>query len=380
MTAACGNVPPPLTLSAVSLHLTMALSDALTPRRLEDLHPDAKNPRLPDDLRDWPEDDPLLVYIADTFDALNVAESIARYGFWSSEPLIVTEEDGRLVVLEGNRRLTALLGLAREDLRSQFASPNPWHRHAEHAGVTLGMEIPVLLADERRDADALIGFRHIAGIQAWSPLQRARFIAHLVEERDQPFAEVAETVGEDEPIVRLHYRNQDVLRLLRRAGREELAKQGEQRFGTFTAAMNRVALRDYIGVPSAADVTEGGEHFDRAYLAKAEDLFSWMYGTEADKKVIRETRDLGRLAEVIRNQEALDELQRTRDLDAAYALTAGAEKTVYRQFAMAMGNLRAVANRAELLAGDQRALDLVVELEDLAAGLRASLESGGGTD
>lgn len=60
----------------------MALSDTLTSRPLAGMHPDASNPRLPDDLRDWPDDDQLLVYIANNFDPLNVAESIVRHGFW----------------------------------------------------------------------------------------------------------------------------------------------------------------------------------------------------------------------------------------------------------------------------------------------------------
>ena len=42
------------------------------------------------------------------------------------------------------------------------------------------MEIPVIEAEQREDADALIGFRHIAGVEDWKPLQPAQFIAYLV--------------------------------------------------------------------------------------------------------------------------------------------------------------------------------------------------------
>jgi hypothetical protein len=62
--------------------------------------------------------------------------------------------------------------------------------------------------------------------------------------------------------------------------------------------------------------------------------------------------------------------------DAAYGLTGGAEKGLYVQFAMAMGNLRAVANKADLLAGDARALELAVELVELGSQLREGLETG----
>jgi hypothetical protein len=49
------------------------------------------------------------------------------------------------------------------------------------------MEIPVVEADEREDADAVIGFRHISGVKQWTPLQKARFIGHLVDQGSYDF-------------------------------------------------------------------------------------------------------------------------------------------------------------------------------------------------
>lgn len=352
----------------------MGLATSLSEERLGDLHPDPHNPRLAEGLDDWSDDDSLLVYIADNFDPLSIAESITRHGFWSSDPLIVTEEEGRNVTLEGNRRLTALLGLARPELRSQFDNSAEWDSRAEETEVTLEMDVPVLRAEQRSDADALIGFRHIAGIQAWSPLQRARFIAHLVDERNQPFSEVAETVGEEESIVRLHYRNQDVLRIIADEGMEEVAQRGEERYGTFTAALNRAGIRNFLSVPSVGEVSEGGRHLNSEHLSEVGELFSWIYGTAEESKVIRETRDLTYLAEVLRDEEATEELRRTRDLEAAFALTGGAGKGLYRQLSAATGSLRSVAERAELLEDEPRALGRVDELEEIVPELRGALE------
>ena len=324
------------------------------------------------------DDDQLLVYIAANFDPIAVAESIVRHGFWSSDPLVVTREGTENIVLEGNRRLTALLGLARPDLRAEFDDAAAWNALAERKKIDLAMEVPVLLAEQRSDADALIGFRHIAGIQAWSPLQRARFIAHLIDERNLPFDEVAETVGEKESIVRLHYRNQNVLRLIADNDLAEVAEKGEERYGTFTAALNRVGIRNFIGVPSVGEVTEGGDHLDPQFLPAVCELFSWIYGTSEETKVIRETRDLTYLAEVLRDGEAADELRRTRDLEAAYELTGSAGKGLYRQLSMATGSLRSVADRADLLGDEPRALERADELDEIVPRLRSALEGGDG--
>jgi hypothetical protein len=357
----------------------MGISNTLTPRPLSELHPDPGNPRLPEGLPNL-DDDALLVYIADNYDPLPIAESILRYGFWSSDPLIVTEEEGREVVLEGNRRLTALKGLIDPALRARFAAAKAWERAVGGGAPEVPEEVPVLVAESRADADALIGFRHIAGIQQWSPLQRARFIAHLIEERGLPFAEVAETVGEEESHVRLHYRNQDVLKVIASHGMEDVAVNGEELFGTFTAALNRVGLREFIGVPSVRDVTESGQHLDEDHLSEVAELFSWIYGTDEEQKVIKETRDLTYLADVVRDDKALEELRRTRNLDVAYALTGSAGKNVYTQLSMATGSLGSVVEKAELLQNEPRALERADEIEKLVASLRAALEDCAGDE
>ena len=58
------------------------------------------------------QDDDLLRFFDATFEPITVAESISRHGYFGSEPLVVVRENDRWIVLEGNRRLTALLGLA----------------------------------------------------------------------------------------------------------------------------------------------------------------------------------------------------------------------------------------------------------------------------
>ena len=62
--------------------------------------------------------------MAAAYDAITIAESIARHGYFESEPLVAVpyeaaypgekrgERSGEYVVVEGNRRLTALRALA----------------------------------------------------------------------------------------------------------------------------------------------------------------------------------------------------------------------------------------------------------------------------
>lgn len=343
----------------------MALAETVTFLPLSALHPDPNNPRLRHEQRGQLPEDDLLVFIDQNYEALIVAESIARHGFFGSEPLVVCDEGGRWVVLEGNRRLTALLGLARPELRARFDKAAHWSELAARRGISLDLQVPVLVADDRADADALIGFRHISGVMDWKPLQRAQYIAYLVDDRQQAFIEVADTVGLEEDIVRMLYRNQSIIEQARALGQPEIADASERRFGTFTAALNRNGIREFIGARTANRVRERMPQLDPDNLEAFADLASWLYGTNGQQKVIQETRNLTELAEVLREPAALEELRQSRDLSGAYALTPGPPKRLLRQLATAVGHLRSVAYSAELIVGQARTDELVDELSEL---------------
>jgi hypothetical protein len=71
------------------------LADHIVTRRLELLAPDPRNPRLPARLADA-SDTELVTYLARHYDVLPLAESIANFGYFPSEPLVVIpKEPGR---------------------------------------------------------------------------------------------------------------------------------------------------------------------------------------------------------------------------------------------------------------------------------------------
>ncbi len=355
----------------------MALSSTIEHVELGLLVPDAHNPRLPRGVKDHLSGDDLLVHIADTFEPLVVADSVARHGYFGSEPLIVLKEGERWIVLEGNRRLTALTGLARPDLRERFADHAKWELLAPATPITTDTPIPVIVADAREDADAVIGFRHIGQVLEWKPLQRAQFIAYLVDERDQSFAEVSDTVGENEDIVRMRYRNQSILLRAAELGREDILELGQKSFGTYTAALNRTGLREFVGAVAIGDVEERYEQLPDDHLPKLVELFGWLYGNDDERKVIGESRELTRLARVVQHPKALAELRRSRDLESAYlpADVPRSERDYMRQLRTSAGHLRAVTEAEDASPDEAEAREIVVDMRDLLDYLAAALDS-----
>ena len=203
---------------------------------------DPYNPRLPVDMQGQSQAD-LAVHLELGFDALTVAESIASHGYFGSEPLIVIQDptdDAAWIVVEGNRRLTALLGLVDPAVRAQFANPAPWEELALRGSIGAADLVPVVVLPDRASATPIIGFRHISGILQWQPYAQARYIARLVDEDGLDFAEVAKMIGIDRTKVGNLYRDQAIAGQARELGIE--TGPLEVAFSLLTVAMSTPKL------------------------------------------------------------------------------------------------------------------------------------------
>ena len=86
---------------------------------------DRNNPRLVDNgVRKGATDDEIIETLWNEMAVDEVAMSIGSSGFWSHEPLLVTIENKKLVVIEGNRRLAAVRILTDARLRSRLRATN----------------------------------------------------------------------------------------------------------------------------------------------------------------------------------------------------------------------------------------------------------------
>ncbi len=269
---------------------------------LKDLHLDPLNPRLPEDLQET-EEQTLLEYIAEAYNAIEVARSVARYGYFQSEPLIAVQENGRYVVVEGNRRLVALRILANPALARGLDMADEWAELAESERVP--EEVPVVVAEDRKVVAPIIGYRHISGIEPWKPYQKARFIARFINVEKLSIDDVAILVGERPTDVAAHYRNYEIVSQARDKLHLDTSRV-EGKFGVFTRAMSSQSLRQHIEAPASAEVMSGQPVIlpdDKAENAK--ELFSWLFGDEDDDQVISESRDITRLGTVVGSEEGL---------------------------------------------------------------------------
>ncbi len=334
------------------------------------LHLDPQNPRLPEAYNGASEPR-LLIYIAETYSAIEVARSIALHGYFHSEPLIViSAADDSYIVVEGNRRLVALRILADPRLADGFDDADEWRDLASEAN--LPETVPVVIAPDRQSVAPIIGYRHISGIEPWEPYAQARFVASLVDNEDLGFQDVANLVGERSSDVAAKYRNFatvtqakddfgiDITRVIRR-------------FGVFTRVMTSQPLRTYIGAPAPSEVYPGARPLPEDSGSKARELFSWVFGDDDYDPVIGESRDITDLGQVVSSEDGLRILQETRDLESSFIAAGGLRDRLLRRLTNAHNNLEAAQDDVlayyedeevqELLSMCQESLDQLVNLD-----------------
>lgn len=284
---------------------------------IRDLRLDPENPRLPAQLQGASQED-LAVDLELGFEAFTVAESIASHGFFASEPLIAVPSEpgtGAWVVVEGNRRLTALLGLASPTIRSQFPNPDQWDELAKKAALNPSTEVPVVVVESRSTVVPIIGFRHISGILAWTPFAQARYVAKLVDENGMPFADVSKMIGIDKTRAGNLYREQAIAKQAAALGIP--TGPVEEAFSLLTVAMSNTKLRGFVEAPIASKLEPGTEPVPPGKTSELKELLGWVFGTEETDKVLSDSRDINKLGVAIDSQIGLAALRAGHTLDEA---------------------------------------------------------------
>jgi hypothetical protein len=279
-----------------------------------ELRLDPANPRLPPEMQEPPRGQrEIALYINKHYDPLRIAESISEHTFFESEPLIAVRRDDVYVVIEGNRRLTALMGLADESLRRDFSKENAgWARLDSGNGP---LSVPVLVVDNPAVVAPLLGFRHISGIEPWDPYAQARYIAQLVDRDGHSLDEVADIVGRPRTEIASKYRDFDILAQADQMGIS--TKRARKSFGVFNNAMGRRAVRAFIGAPDPRVVDPALFPLDSGAAPQLSTLITLVFGDSHGKgRVITDSRQLGQLANILAEPtgRALRVLQVTNDL------------------------------------------------------------------
>jgi len=273
----------------------------------DDLYFDDSNPRLIDHGGSQAD---LLATMWTNFAVEEVAISIASNGYWEYEPLVATLEEGRLVVIEGNRRLAAVKLLLSNEERTRVGATNLPHITPERRAELASLQV---IDSSREDAWKYIGFKHVNGPQAWQSYSKAQYISWVHNELDVPLSKVAETIGDTHSTVQRLYR---ALMTLQQAEQERLWSRDDRYKQHFSFSHLYVGLNSYAGIQNYIGLdgppADTAEPVSREKLPQLQELLLWLYGSKRDEispVVQSQNPHLRQLDQVLQNANAVAALR-----------------------------------------------------------------------
>ncbi len=275
---------------------------------------DPENPRLPVGYRGKSQLD-LAVVLEIGFEAYAVAQSIAESGFFSSEPLLAIMADPeQYVVVEGNRRLTALIGLTNAEVRSNFAEADRWEALAETCTITLDDEIPIVVHPDRESTHREVGRAHVIGKLSWTPFAQAKYIAARIDE-GMTYQEVGDLIGIPKSDVANMYRNQAISKQAQELGLATSAV--EEAFSLLTVTMSSPGLRDHIGAPLGPHLIPGTPPIPVDKVDELREMITWVFGGADKEPLIKDSRQISALGRIVAHEPGLAALREGLSIEKA---------------------------------------------------------------
>lgn len=299
------------------------MTDELQVSQIEvsDLHFDHENPRLAEYgiSKSTPEEE-ILTILWDAMDVRELVQSISASGFFPQEALIVADEGGRKIVIEGNRRLAAVKVLLAGDRNGERGWPIPELSADARAALHT---LPTIISS-RESAWRFLGFKHVNGPAKWSSYAKAAYIATVHKTFSIPLAAIANQIGDRHNTVQRLYRG---LMVLEQAERECVYSR-DNVFRNRLAFSHLYTGLDYEGIGGFLNVapkeTETENPVPKDKLKELGEILVWLYGnkSEAVPPVVEtQNPDLRRLNAVVANREAIAALRAGEDLSKAYEIS-----------------------------------------------------------
>ena len=332
---------------------------------------DPYNFRLPPEMQGAPPGD-LFVYFIKNYDPEELAWSIAENGYWEEEPLLTidspTATDRRLVI-EGNRRLTALKLLTDPEARQLTGRVEFWNELAGLAADQSLESVPTRNYSDRSGLLEYLGFRHVSGLMSWSADAKARFIYSLVEEHDYDFDRAAKVIGSRRDTIRRNFVAWAAIEQARRAGID--TEPAVLHFGVYYRALQNPRARTFLDLEGWIDGSEqsnaplgddGTERFG--------ELLGYVFGPT---RVIKESRELDKLALALEDESSLSILRTERDLDLALRSRPVDRAGIIGELRLAYRHAAAANAEAFHFAGDEDVINDARRLEEIAKRISTSL-------
>ena len=292
-----------------------------------------------------------------------LATSFLESGFWPHEAVLCVKEDidgeDRLVVVEGNRRIAALMRL--EKTYDGDEKSRKWLQLIEGTNKpdNLFDRVPYILLESRNEIDAFLGFRHVTGIKEWAPPEKAGFIAKLIEENDLSYREVMRKIGSRTDTVERNYIAFCILRQMEEMEGLDITEV-EKRFSVLFLSLRNKSIKNFLGVETKFGVEPNGVRppVDDDHIDNLREYTLWLFGDNNTPPVVHDSRDVDRFGRVLASEQGLEYMRTVKrpDLEQAYIASGGDKEEVYDLISTAAYSLQQALSTIHLHKEDDRVI------------------------
>lgn len=347
----------------------MAISTEVQYATIHDLFLDPFNPRLGRHLPSQvlSREELLLKMRTWTLDELALSY-LENGGFWTNEALLVVEEElygeNRLVVVEGNRRLAALI-LLNEAFQGNPISPT-WAEMVREVEPSPDLfdRVPYIMVDSRNDIQTFLGFRHVTGIKQWDADVKAGFIANLIDEQGLSYREVGRMIGNRSSTVRQHYIAYRVLLQMEAEVSGFDPADAHRKFAILYMSVQTEGARRYLSIDISANPAEAQYPIPQDRIEHLNNFATWLFGSENIERLVTDTRQVSKFGEILNDEEATEYLENSAfpDFRVAYRIAGGDEAEIIKYVTEAANNIELALTQAHLYNESEELRNVVLRL------------------
>jgi len=296
---------------------------------------DPQNPRLPVSINRSEES--MLKYIAEKYSIEELMMSIGENGFFPGEPLIAVKNGNNYIVIEGNRRLTAVKLLNNPVLIDRGSIK----KIVESACTPPPTSLPVVVFEKREKVIHYLGHRHITGVKAWSSFSKARYLSELYtsqlvtqDDKDLALRAVARVIGNRKDYVLRILGCLNVTRVIEEQNYFDFDNVGEHNFpfSVFYTAFQKAEIREYVDYPDF--LTEDNLNLN---INNLKNLTEWICVKRKGRgTVLGNPGNLVKLARILDNEEACSEIEQGASIEEAFIYTG----SYYEEFSIGLHEIK----------------------------------------
>jgi hypothetical protein len=334
---------------------------------------DVRNPRLVEfnEINSQSTEEQTIKVLWEAMDVRELVLSIAASGYFKNEPLIVSQEDGRNIVLEGNRRLAAVKVILNPDLvKADIPS-------IEQSIKDSLRELPVMIAT-REEAWRYLGFKHVNGPAKWNSYAKARYITQVHNDFNIPLQQIASQIGDTHNTVQKLYRG---LMVVEQAEKENIfsredTKKNQFHFSHMYTGLGYKGISAFLSLKDEDEDTK--EFVPKNKLTELGEVCRWLYGSKKEDIVpVVQSQNpyLRQLDTIVQNREALAALRSGESIENALELTRPVSNRFEEELLTAKRSLiKAKGLATEGYDGSAYLLNIVASIANISYDLHAEME------